>query len=167
MSWNWMDDERVRKNEIEIAKKIEQLGKRYKMPAVFGRHFVKPDNGDRYAAMHFEGKWGYDCYCTSYSMEDINECDYSKHDLIVLTEVVCNSAKNEVRAKLTTTVEVGLSMFKPVLLIQYCIKSQTYDSTSRDFSIMINPMPIVLKNLNMSKDESKKLAQKTYSALKG
>ena len=164
MKWTWIDNEKIKKSEYEIGLFIEKLGKRYKYPAVFGKTFSIPDNGDRYAAMHYEGEWGKNSYCLMYLNEE-NELknNYHKHDLIVITEVVCNSIKNEIKYKMTTTLEFGLKIFKPVFHIQYCIRSNKYESTSPDFSIMINPMPKVWERLNMTEKERKELTRKTYA----
>lgn len=164
MEWTWMDYERVKKNEYEISLLIEKLGKRYKYPAVFGKTCIYPDNGDRYAAAHYEGEWGKNSYCLTY-LKEKNELEdnYYKHDLIVITEIVPNSTKNEIKYKMTTTLDFKLEIFKPVLYIQYCIKSNKYVSTSSDFSIMINPLPKVWERLNMTKEERKDLAKKTYA----
>lgn len=166
MTWTKTDFDRIKKRELEIAEKIEKLGKKYKLPGIFSKNFMlKNDNNEKLMCDTFSGEWGKDCFCYSYHMEKQNmflSC-YHKHDLIVVVEMITGYDKNEIKTKMTTTLELGFPIFKPVLLIQYYIMSEIYNSYSEDSNININPMPIVWKKLGLTKEERRNLE---YNACK-
>ena len=166
MAWTQLDFDRIKKRELEIADKIEKLGKRYKLPGIFAKNFMpKNENNEKLMCDTFSGEWGRNCFCYSYHMKKQNmleEC-YHKHDLVVIVEMITNYHKNEIKTKITTTLELGLHIFKPVLLIQYYITSPKYDSYSDDYNININPMPIIWKRLNMTKIERRRLIDKVIA----
>jgi hypothetical protein len=168
MEWSWLEQEKLKKIELEIGYKFEKLAKRYKRPGSFPLHYMpKDENGERYASMMWCDEWSRDSYCIGYCMskEDMLKRDdiLKKHDLLVITEICCNSLKNEIKYFMTSSLNLGFSIFKPVLHIKLCIKSEKYVSNSPDYIININPMPKVWKRLNMTKAEERQLIDKVIA----
>lgn len=167
MSWTWLEQEKLKKTELEIGYKFEELAKKYKRPGSFPLHYMpKDENGERYASQMWEGEWSRDSYCITYHMskEDrLKSIDIlQKHDLLVITEIVPNSKNNIIKYHLTSSFKFGINIFKPVFHIQLCIKSAQYIPNSSNFIININPLPTVWKRLNMSKEEKRTLMNKIF-----
>ena len=102
MTWTWLEQKRLKKTELEIGYKFEELAKKYKRPGSFPLHYMpKDENGERYASQMWEGEWSRDSYCITYHMskEDrLKNTDIlQKHDLLVITEIVPNSKNNIIK----------------------------------------------------------------------